>query len=140
VPKVFEKLMRAGEGRTLRRLKAISDAVNSIEENYTDLTDAELGPAGAYGVPLPPQRAIAVDTSFVPLGTPVYLDTQQPGGGAPLRRLVYALDTGAAIKGAARADFYWGTGDAAGASAGRMKQPGQMWLLWPIQAGAPTAR
>jgi len=104
------------------------------------ITDAELGPAGAYGVPLPPQRAIAVDTSFVPLGTPVYLDTQQPGGGAPLRRLVYALDTGAAIKGAARADFYWGTGDAAGASAGRMKQPGQMWLLWPIQAGAPTAR
>jgi membrane-bound lytic murein transglycosylase A len=104
------------------------------------ITDPELGPSGAYGVPLLPQRAIAVDPEFVPLGTPVYLDTQQPGGGAPLRRLVYAVDTGAAIRGAARADFYWGTGDEAGAQAGRMKQSGQMWLLWPAQAGAPSAR
>jgi fumarate hydratase class I len=49
-------------------------------------------------------------------------------------------DTGTAIKGAARADFYWGFGDAAGAQAGRMKQAGQMWVLWPKQAGAPSAR
>ncbi|CAM5211189.1 hypothetical protein CDEF62S_02723 [Castellaniella defragrans] len=63
-------------------------------------------PSGAYGVPLQPQRAIAVDTRFVPLGTPVYLDTQRPGGGEALRRLVYALDTGAAIQGAGRAYFY----------------------------------
>ncbi|HEX7386080.1 MAG TPA: murein transglycosylase A [Castellaniella sp.] len=103
------------------------------------ITDSELGPNGAYGVPLQPQRAIAVDTRFVPLGTPVYLDTQRPGGG-PLRRLVYALDTGAAIQGAGRADFYWGTGPEAGALAGRMKQTGEMWLLWPTAAGAPSAR
>ena len=104
------------------------------------IVDPELGPSGAYGVPLQPGRAIAVDTRFVPLGTPVYLDTQHPGGGGPLRRLVYALDTGAAIQGAARADFYWGTGDEAGAQAGRMKQTGSMWLLWPVAAGAPSAR
>ncbi|WP_322997781.1 murein transglycosylase A [Castellaniella sp.] len=104
------------------------------------IADPELGPRGAYGVPLMAQRSIAVDTDFVPLGTPVWLDTRQPGGAGPLQRLVFAQDTGAAIRGAARADFYWGTGDQAGAAAGRMKQPGRMWLLWPAQAGAPSAR
>lgn len=86
------------------------------------------------------QRAVAVDTNYVPLGTPLWLATKQPGGAGPLQRLVFAQDTGAAIKGAARADFYWGTGDEAGAQAGRMKQIGQMWLLWPARAGAPAAR
>jgi membrane-bound lytic murein transglycosylase A len=54
--------------------------------------------------------------------------------------LVFAQDTGTAIKGAARTDFFWGFGEDAGALAGRMKQRGQMWLLWPKQAGAPSAR
>jgi len=76
----------------------------------------------------------------VPLGTPVFLATTQPASNQPLARLVFAQDTGAAIKGAARADFYWGYGDAAGEMAGRMKQRGQMWVLWPKQAGEPSAR
>src|SRR5690606_13625462 len=66
--------------------------------------DPELGPKGAYGIPLMARRAIAVDAGFVPLGAPVYLATQHPGGAGPLRRLVFAQDTGAAIRGAARAD------------------------------------
>lgn len=103
------------------------------------IVDPELGPRGAYGIPLMAQRAIAVDPQFVPLGTPVWLDTRQPGGAAPLQRLVFAQDTGAAIRGGARADFYWGTGDEAGAAAGRMKQEGRMWLLWPA-TGSPSAR
>jgi membrane-bound lytic murein transglycosylase A len=104
------------------------------------IVDPELGPRGAYGVPLLPRRAIAVDPAYVPLGTPVFLEAGPQGGAEPLRRLVFAQDTGAAIKGAARADFYWGTGDEAGARAGRMKQSGRMWLLWPARAGAPSAR
>ncbi|MER1966890.1 murein transglycosylase A [Castellaniella sp. GW247-6E4] len=104
------------------------------------VVDAELGPKGAYGIPLLAGRAIAVDADFVPLGAPVYLATELPGGAGPLRRLVFAQDTGAAIRGAARADFYWGFGDEAGQQAGRMKQSGQMWVLWPAQAGAPSAR
>jgi len=104
------------------------------------IADAELGPRGAYGVPLSSQRAIAVDTRFVPLGTPVFLATSWPASKQSLNRLVFAQDTGAAIQGAARADFYWGFGDAAGALAGRMKQRGQMWLLWPRAAGQPSAR
>jgi preprotein translocase subunit SecA len=39
---IIDKILRAGEGRVLRRLKAVADAVNSIEAEYTDLTDAEL--------------------------------------------------------------------------------------------------
>lgn len=104
------------------------------------ITDPEVGPKGAYGVPLMGQRSIAVDTSFVPLGTPVFLATTQPASTQVMNRLVFAQDTGTAIKGAARADFYWGFGEAAGAMAGRMKQTGQMWVLWPKSAGAPSAR
>jgi len=104
------------------------------------VTDPEAGPRGAYGLPLTPRRSIAVDTAFVPLGALVYLSTTWPASDRPLNRLVFAQDTGAAIKGAARADFYWGFGDNAGEQAGRMKQRGQMWVLWPRQAGVPAAR
>jgi len=104
------------------------------------VTDPELGPKGAYGIPLAPRRSIAVDAGFVPLGTPVFLATTWPASDRPLQQLVFAQDTGTAIRGAARADFYWGFGDEAGALAGRMKQRGQMWVLWPKQAGEPSAR
>ena len=104
------------------------------------IVDPELGPKGAYGIPLIGLRSVAIDPTYVPLGTPVYLATSQPATSQPLQRLVFAQDTGAAIKGPARTDLYWGTGDQAGAQAGRMKQQGQMWLLWPRQAGAPSAR
>ena len=104
------------------------------------IVDPQLGPKGAYGIPLIGERAVAIDTRFVPLGAPVYLATQYPASNQPLRRLMFAQDTGAAIKGAARTDFYWGFGDEAGAKAGRMKQTGEMWVLWPKGAGAPAAR
>lgn len=108
--------------------------------NEEDITDPALGPKGAYGIPLIAERAVAIDPTFVPLGTPVYLATTYPATNTPLRKLVFAQDTGAAIKGAARTDFYWGTGEQAGAQAGRMKQTGEMWVLWPKGAGAPSAR
>lgn len=123
--------------RVQEMLNANSAMVFFREEAITDTT---LGPKGAYGIPLAARRAIAVDPAFVPLGSPVFLASTMPGSTQPLRRLVFAQDTGAAIKGAARADFYWGFGDEAGAMAGRMKQPGDMWVLWPKGAGAPSAR
>jgi membrane-bound lytic murein transglycosylase A len=89
------------------------------------------GPIGSLGVPLTPERSIAVDPRAVPLGAPVWLATTQPNSNAPLQRLVLAQDTGSAIKGNVRADFFWGFGDAAGDKAGAMKQAGRMWLLWP---------
>jgi membrane-bound lytic murein transglycosylase A len=99
---------------------------------------AELpGPNGAQGIPLTPGRSLAVDTGFVPLGSPVWLATTYPNTSRPLERLMLAQDTGGAIRGANRADFFWGFGEDAGREAGRMRQTGEMWLLWPTAAGEP---
>jgi membrane-bound lytic murein transglycosylase A len=95
------------------------------------------GPIGSLGVPLLAQRTIAVDPRSVPLGAPVFLSTTMPLSDAPLERLVLAQDTGGAIRGPIRADFFWGFGDEAGQQAGRMKQQGAMWLLWPTGAPPP---
>ncbi len=89
------------------------------------------GPIGAQGVVLTPGRSLAVDPAFIPLGTPIWLDTTWPASDRPLRRLMVAQDTGSAIKGAVRGDFYWGTGEAALAEAGRMRQLGAYYLLLP---------
>ena len=80
------------------------------------LPDPTLGPRGAQGVPLTPGRSIAVDPQSVPYGTPVWLDTTEPLSSTPLRRLVMAQDTGSAIIGAVRADYFWGWGEAAEAA------------------------
>jgi membrane-bound lytic murein transglycosylase A len=89
------------------------------------------GPPGALGLPLTPERSIAVDPRGTPLGAPVWLVTTRPLSEAPLRRLMLAQDTGGAIRGPVRADFFWGSGPDAGDLAGRMRQKGQMWALMP---------
>jgi membrane-bound lytic murein transglycosylase A len=104
------------------------------EEALTGL-DAALGPKGAQGVPLTAGRSIAVDPSSVPYGAPVWLHTQSPT--LATSRLVIAQDTGGAIVGAIRADYFAGTGSAAGEFAGRIKQPYQAWVLWPKGAAVP---
>ena len=93
-------------------------------------------PPGALGVPLTPLRSIAVDPHTIPLGAPVFLSTTFPGEDLPLRQLMVAQDTGGAIKGRVRADFFWGMGDDAGRVAGRMKQDGRLWILLPKTAPA----
>ncbi|MDP1526982.1 MAG: MltA domain-containing protein [Rhodocyclaceae bacterium] len=89
------------------------------------------GPPGALGIPLTPERSIAVDPRHTPLGAPVWLATTRPNSDESLQRLMLAQDTGGAIRGPVRADFYWGSGAAPGAQAGKMKQSGQMWVLLP---------
>ncbi|HEX8956078.1 MAG TPA: murein transglycosylase A [Burkholderiaceae bacterium] len=89
------------------------------------------GPKGSIGVPLTPQRSIAVDNQFIPAGVPVFLATTQPSSDTELQRLMMAQDTGGAIRGAVRADFFWGFGNEAGEKAGKMKQKGTMWVLLP---------
>jgi len=102
------------------------------------IDDPSLGPKGALGVPLTAGRSIAIDPAFIPLGAPLFLATTLPLSDAPLQRLVMAQDTGGAIRGAVRADFFWGSGAAAGESAGSMKQQGRLWLLWPKGAALPA--
>ena len=97
------------------------------------------GPIGAQGVALTPERSMAVDTRYIPLGVPLWLDSQDAAG-TPLRRLMMAQDTGAAIKGPVRGDFFWGTGEAAFQQAGRMKSGGRLWLLLPRDRTPRIAR
>lgn len=89
------------------------------------------GPIGSQGVALTPGRSLAVDPAFLPLGVPVFLETTWPGSDRPLRRLLVAQDTGSAIKGPLRGDFFWGSGEPALAEAGRMKQSGKVYILLP---------
>ena len=98
------------------------------EEAMSEL-DANFGPRGAQGVPLTPGRSIAVDPQSIPYGTPVWISSSGPQ--AQLNRLVLAQDTGSAITGAVRADYFAGWDEEAGALAGRLKQPLRMWALWP---------
>jgi len=89
------------------------------------------GPIGTLGVPLTAGYSVAVDPRSVPLGAPVFLATTWPLSTRPLERFMAAQDTGGAIRGPARADFFWGTGDEAGRLAGQMRQRGRLWILWP---------
>jgi len=89
------------------------------------------GPLGALGVPILAERVVAIDPKYVPLGAPVFLSTTEPNSSKPLKRLMMAQDTGGAIKGGVRADFYWGDGNEAGAKAGAMKQAGKIWVFLP---------
>ena len=101
------------------------------------LPDPNVGPKGALGVPLTPERSIAIDPLLLPLGAPVYLSTTQANSEVPMQRLVMAQDTGGAIRGAVRADFFYGFGYEAMENAGRMKQSGQLWVLMPRRAAQP---
>lgn len=98
------------------------------EEPLSDL-DSAFGPRGAQGVPLTPGRSIAVDKESIPYGTPVWLASRGPV--TSLQRLVLAQDTGSAIVGALRVDYFTGWGAQAGELAGRLKQPLRLWVLWP---------
>ncbi len=90
------------------------------------------GPQGALGVPLTPGRSVAVDPRVTPLGYPVYLSAPAPKGSAiSMQRLVFAQDTGGAIRGAVRADYFWGYGHEAGQLARSTRHRGQMWVMLP---------
>jgi membrane-bound lytic murein transglycosylase A len=91
--------------------------------------DSGFGPRGAQGVPLTPGRSIAVDPQSIPYGTPVWISSEGPQ--VSLNKLVLAQDTGSAIRGAVRADYFAGWGAQAGELAGRLKQPLRLWVLWP---------
>ena len=88
------------------------------------------GPVGAQGVPLTPGRSVAVDNDYIPLGLPLFLQTQDPDG-VVINRLVVAQDIGSAIKGVVRADLFFGFGAEAFAKAGRMHSDGTYYLLLP---------
>ena len=91
---------------------------------------ADKGPLGAMNRSITPMRSIAVDPKYNLLGGPIWIEK---AGAKPLKRLMIAQDTGSAIKGAHRADIYYGTGDKAGRAAGRIRDKGRLVSLMPIQ-------
>jgi len=91
------------------------------------------GPIGAEGIALTPQRSLAVDPSWLPYGLPLWVDIAPViEKGQPIRRLMIAQDTGGAIRGPVRGDVFWGHGDAAASTAGKMNSSGRYWALFPV--------
>ncbi|WP_106161557.1 murein transglycosylase A [Hasllibacter halocynthiae] len=118
------------EGRALLRHNASYVFFREVE------VDPALGPLGALNLSLVPHRSIAVDPGYHPLGAPVWIEKD---GAAPIRRLAVAQDTGSAIRGAQRADIFWGTGAEAGLAAGRVRDGGRMVTLLPVRAAYALA-
>ncbi len=121
---------RANPGRVAELLSQNPSYI-FFREVPTSEAPPDTGPQGSLGVPLTAGRSMAVDARSVPLGAPVYLATTYPNTSRALERLMVAQDTGSAIRGAVRGDFYWGSGPEAGREAGRMRQQGRMWVLLP---------
>ncbi len=121
-----------------------ADEVMRANRSYVFFRVLPGAPTGAAGVELTPGRSLAVDTRFLPFGVPLWLSTSLPAvpelgrnEEAPLRRLVVPQDRGGAIQGPVRGDLFWGAGQEAEAIAGRMKQTGRLWLLWPKDLPPP---
>ena len=94
---------------------------------------------GSQGVSLTPGYSLAIDREWIPMGTPLWLNTTRPDSNnpdktKPMKRLMIAQDTGGAIRGKIRGDVFWGGGDRATSIAGHMKNSGHYWLLLPRHA------
>ena len=113
------------------RISQVTDIPDPSYVFFRRIPDGPQGPLGALGVSLTPGRSIAVDPRTTPLGYPVFLSTVDDDGSQKHGRLMFAQDTGGAIRGPVRADFFWGFGSKAGSQAASMKESGRMWLLLP---------
>lgn len=105
---------------------------------FFNIVPPTAGAVGALNVSLTNAASVAIDPKFIPLGAPLYLSTTRPDNNAAINKLVHAQDTGGAIRGPLRADFFWGDNAQAANLAGVMKQNGKLWLLWP-KGLTPTA-
>ncbi len=129
--------IKAWAQRNPARLKeALNHNSSFVFFRELPLGNASAGPLGALGVALTPGYSLAADARFIPLGAPVVLATTDPNSQAPdsrasLVRPMMAQDTGGAIRGPLRFDFFWGFGAAAGERAGRQRYEGQAWVLVP---------
>ena len=107
------------------------DEILNLNESYVFFTINKNSATGSLGTQLTANRNLAVDRSYIPLGFPVFINTTNPIDNKPINRLMVAADTGGAIKGKIRADFFFGNGDLAQELAGKMKQSGKLYILIP---------
>jgi len=128
--KVSMQSIKAWAKKNPKKLQKFLNANPSVVF-FRELEPGLPGPIGALGIPITAERSVAVDRKYIPLGAPIFLSTTWPNSSKPLNQLMMAQDTGGAIGGGVRVDFYWGQGDKAGQLAGRMKQGGKVWVLLP---------
>lgn len=125
MPKIREWLRENGE--TAKKNMLLNDRFI-----FHKIVTAE-GPIGAMGLPLVAGRSLAVDKNYIPLGSIMWLETKGPDD-EPINKLVMAEDVGSAIKGGVRGDYFWGHGEKALESAGRMNSVGRYFILIPDDA------
>jgi len=128
--KVSMQSIKAWAKKNKRKLQKFLNA-NPSTVFFRELPRGLPGPIGALGVPISSERSVAIDRKFIPLGAPIFLTTTEPNSNVSLNKLMIAQDTGGAINGGVRADFYWGQGKIAGSRAGSMKQSGEIWVMLP---------
>ncbi len=135
---IKEKLIKSGDYSMPSIRKWLQANPKKAQElmwknpRYIFFRKLDTDPVGGQGVPLTARRSLAIDTKFIKYGVPIWLDTVDADKN-PLQRLMIAQDTGGAIKGAVRGDFFWGEGDEAFNQAGRMKRNGKYFVLLPIK-------
>ena len=128
--KVSMQSIKAWAKKNKKKLQRFMNANPSVVF-FRELPPGLPGPIGALGIPITAERSVAVDRKFVPLGAPIILSTTQPNSKKTLKQIMVAQDTGGAIGGGVRIDYYWGQGNAAGRKAGSMKQQGKVWVMLP---------
>ena len=128
--KVSMQSIKAWAKKNKRKLQKFLNA-NPSTVFFRELPQGLPGPIGALGVPISSERSVAIDRKFIPLGAPIFLETTEPNSNISLNKFMIAQDTGGAINGGVRADFYWGQGKIAGSKAGSMKQSGKIWVMLP---------
>ncbi len=107
------------------------DKILNLNKSYVFFSQSSKSATGALGVELTAKRNLAVDKKYIPLGMPVFINTNNPQNRQDINRLMVASDVGGAIKGEIRADFFWGHGKEAEHLAGLMKEKGTLILLIP---------
>ena len=137
--KVSMQSIKSWAKRNKRKLQRFLNA-NPSTVFFKELPSGLPGPIGSLGVPISSRRSVAVDRKFIPLGAPIFLSTTEPNSDIPLNKLMMAQDTGGAINGGVRADFYWGQGKIAGSKAGSMKQSGEIWVMLPKKFTFPKEK
>ena len=128
--KVSMQSIKAWARKNKRKLQKFLNS-NPSTVFFRELPQGLPGPIGALGVPISSGRSVAIDRKFIPLGAPIFLTTTEPNSNISLNKFMIAQDTGGAINGGVRADFYWGQGKSAGTKAGSMKQSGEIWVMLP---------
>jgi len=107
------------------------DEILNLNQSYVFFNKSSKTATGSLGTQLTANRNLAVDRRNIPLGFPVFINTTNPITNKPINKLMIAADTGGAIKGKIRADFFFGNGNKARELAGRMKQEGELFIFLP---------